>query len=134
MDATACLGCNSSPSPTATATPLVGCVPESPGRGTLSLITTCVFTIFLCTHPQVYKRPVFGRLHKVALFLKTVITPEFIAIEGLQKWNQAQRMVKNCAKLTGGGFELVYAIYIGMLALRYRTPRSERVIWPRQYT
>lgn len=74
-----------------TAKPLVGWVVESPGRGTLSLICTCLFTIFLCTwvviHPRVYKRRAVGRLHKIALFLKTIFAPEFIAVEGLQEWS-----------------------------------------------
>lgn len=30
--------------------------------------------------------------------------------------------------------KLVHAFYIGMLALRYRTPQGEKVIWPNQYT
>jgi hypothetical protein len=136
MDPTSCSGCKSSPSPTAKA--LVGWVLESPGRGTLSLITTCLFTLFLCTwvviHARVYKRSLLRRLHKVALFLKTIIAPEFIAVEGLQEWSQAQKMVKNCAGLTGGRLKLVHAFYIGMLALRYRTPQGEKVIWPNQYT
>lgn len=136
MNLTSCSGCGSSPSPTAQ--PLVGWVLESPGRGTLSLIISCLFTIFLCTwvviHPRVYKRPSIQKLHKITLFLKTVIAPEFVAVEGLQEWSQAQRMVKNCAGLTGGCLKLVHAFYIGMLALRYRTPRGERVIWPNQYT
>lgn len=136
MDAASCSGCKASPSPTEKA--LVGWVLESPGRGTLGLIVTCLFTIFLCTwvviHARVYKRPFLYRLHKIALFLKTIIAPELIAVEGLQEWSQAQRMVKNCAGLTGGRLKLVHAFYIGMLALKYRTPRGERVIWPNQYT
>ncbi|KAL8751691.1 MAG: hypothetical protein Q9184_005990 [Pyrenodesmia sp. 2 TL-2023] len=116
----------------------VGWADESPGRGTLSLIVTCLFTIFLCTwvviHPRVGKRPLLRVLHKVALFLKTLIAPESIAVEGLQEWSQARRMVKDCANLTDNGLKLVHAFYIGMLALRYRTPRGARVIWPNQYT
>ena len=136
MDLTSCSGCNSGPSPTAKA--LVGWVLESPGRGTLGLLVTCFFTLFLCTwvviHARVYKRPLLRRLHKVALFLKTIIAPEFIAVEGLQEWSQAQQMVKNCEGLTGGRLRLIHAFYIGMLALKYRTPRGEKVIWPNQYT
>ena len=116
----------------------VGWVAESPGRGTLGLIITCLFTIFLCTwvviHPRVCRRPLLRILHKVALFLKTIIAPEFIAVEGLQEWAQAQRMVKDCATSTGERLKLVHAFYVGMLALRYRTSRGERVIWPNQYT
>ena len=62
------------------------------------------------------------------------MAPEFIAVEGLQEWSQAQKTVKNCMGLTGGSLKLVHAYYIGMLALRYRTSRGERVIWPNQYT
>lgn len=42
-------------------------------------------------------------------------------------------MVRNCAGQTGGRLKLVHAFYIGMLALKYRTPQGERVIWPNQY-
>ena len=121
-------------------TPLekVGWIDESTGRGTLGLIITCLFTIFLCTwvviHPRVSKQPMLRRLHKVALSIKAIIAPEFIAVEGLQEWSQAQRMVKECAASTREGFRLVHAFYIGMLALRYKTPRGDRVIWPNQYT
>lgn len=121
-----------------TAKTYAGWVDEAPGRGTLGLIISCLFTIFLCTwvviHPRVCKRPLLRVLHKFSLFSKAIIAPEFIAVEGLQEWAQAQRLVKHCAALTGGGLKLVHAFYIGMLALRYRTPRGERVIWPNQYT
>lgn len=116
----------------------VGWVLESSGRGTLSLLVSCFFTIFLCTwvviHARVCRRLSRRLLHKVALFFKTIIAPEFIAVEGLQEWSQARRMVKDCAPLTKGQFKLVHAFYIGMLALRYRTPQGARVIWPNQYT
>ncbi len=131
-----CSGCSSSPSPTAEA--LVGWVLESPGRGTLGLILSCLSTTFLCTwvviHARVHKRPLLRVLHKIALFLKTVIAPEFVAVEGLQEWTQARKMVKNCSKVTAGRLKLVHAFYIGMLALRYRTSRGDKVIWPNQYT
>ncbi|KAG0645627.1 hypothetical protein D0Z07_8460 [Hyphodiscus hymeniophilus] len=43
-------------------------------------------------------------------------------------------MVKDCGEKTQGQFKLIHAFYISMLALRYRTPRGDRVIWPNQYT
>ena len=135
MNPTSCTDCRSSPSPTAKA--LVGWVPESPGRGTLAIIVSSLTTIFLCTwvviHARISNNPLLRWLHKCALFLKTVVAPEFLAVEGLQEWIQARKMVKNCAGWTGGRLKLVHAYYIGMLALRYRTPRGERVIWPNQY-
>ncbi|KAL9000762.1 MAG: hypothetical protein Q9188_005611 [Gyalolechia gomerana] len=115
----------------------VGWVDETPGRGTLSLIVTCLFTIFLCTwvviHPRVCNRSLLRVSHKIALFLKCLIAPEFIAVEGLQEWTQAQKMVRDCSGLTGDSLKLVHAFYVGMLALRYRTSRGEKVIWPNQY-
>lgn len=115
----------------------VGWVPESPGRGTLSLIVSYLTTIFLCTwvviHARVSKRPFLHRLHKFALFLKAIIAPEFIAVEALQEWCQAQRTVKNCARSTGEGLKFIHAFYIVMLALKYRTPRGDKVLRPNQY-
>ena len=117
---------------------LVGWVLESPGRGSLGLILTCLTTIFLCTwiviHPRVSKRRHLHGLHKAILLVKTILAPEFIAVEGLQEWSQAQKMVKSCESLTGGCFKLVHAFYVGMLGLKYRTPEGERVMWPNQYT
>ncbi|CAI7627574.1 unnamed protein product [Penicillium glandicola] len=117
---------------------LVGWVWDNPGRGTISLITTCLATIFLCTwvviHPRVYKRESYANLHKIALFFKTIFAPEFIAVEGLQEWAQCRRMQRECADFTAGQFRLVHAFYISMLALRYQISNGDRVIWPNQYT
>ncbi|PYH98145.1 hypothetical protein BO71DRAFT_426490 [Aspergillus ellipticus CBS 707.79] len=87
-----------------TSSALVSWTAEPSGRGTLGLISTCLTTIFLCTWV------VF------ALFFKAIIAPEFIAVEGLQEWARCRRME------------------VDMLALRHRTPRGDRVIWPNQYT
>ena len=118
---------------------LVGWVPESSGRGTLSLIITCLFTTFLCTwaviHPRVIRGPRRRIFHKLALFLKTIIAPEFIAVEGLQEWSQVRKTIERCEDVTKGEMKLAHdqAFYIGMLAVRYRTERGEKVIWPNQY-
>lgn len=56
-----------------------------------------------------------------------------MAVEGLQEWAQCQRMVKECAAYTDGQFKIIHAFNISMLALRYRTPLGDRVIWPNQY-
>ncbi|CZT04515.1 uncharacterized protein RCO7_10433 [Rhynchosporium graminicola] len=134
------MGTTTSPdaSPSHTAGALVGWMPESGGRGTLTLVSSCSLTIFLCTwvviHPRVSKRPTIRRLHKLALFLKTLVGPELIAVEALQEWSQAKKMKLSCAPFTGGQLKLIQAYFIGMLALRYRTPDGNRVIWPNQYT
>ncbi|KAK0115653.1 hypothetical protein ONS95_000077 [Cadophora gregata] len=126
-------------SPTDTSDALVGWVAESRGRGTLTLVSSCIFTIFLCTwvviHPHVSKSPLLRGLHKFALFLKTIVAPELIAVEALQEWSQAKKMKESCATFTKGDetFTLIHAYFIGMLALKYRTPLGNKVIWPNQY-
>ncbi|WEW61298.1 hypothetical protein PRK78_006788 [Emydomyces testavorans] len=94
--------------------------------------------VFLCTwvviHPRVYNHERYATLHKFALLCKALLAPEFIAVEGLQEWAQCQRMKRDCARLTEGQFKPIHAFYISMLALRYRTPKGDRVIWPNQYT
>lgn len=117
---------------------LVGWTPDSGGRGTLQLISTCLFTVFFCTwvviHPRINGRQVFNFPHKLALCLKTIIAPELIAVEGAQEWIQARRIVANCSQLTGGELTLVQAFYVGMLGIRYRSAYSQetRVLWPNQ--
>ncbi|KAL4876905.1 hypothetical protein BJY04DRAFT_231187 [Aspergillus karnatakaensis] len=117
---------------------LVGWVGEPGGRGTLGLLTTCLTTIFLCTwvviHPRVYQNERFATMHKLALLAKTLLAPEFIAVEGLQEWAQCRRMVEDCAALSNGEFQLIHAYYVSMLALRYKTSDGNKVIWPNQYT
>jgi hypothetical protein len=77
----------------------------------------------------------------VALLIKTIIAPEFIAVEAAQEWAQARRIVKQCSESTNGELKLVHAFYIGMLGIRYRISPDEkgrgrestRVLWPTQF-
>ena len=136
MDPTSCVGCTQ-PS-LSKSHPLVGWTPESPGRGTLTIVISCMITTFLCTwvviHPRVsggHRRHV---LHKIILFLKCIVAPEFIAVEGLHEWMQARRMVKQNHEVTKKEFKPIHAFYIEMLGLRYRTQRGSRVLWPNQFS
>ena len=65
--------------------------------------------------------------------MKTLIAPELIAVEGAQEWTQARKLMKSCALVTGGDLKLVQAFYVGMLGIRYRTPRGTKVLWPNQF-
>ena len=122
------------PSPTGQT---VGWVLESPGRGTLSLILSCLTTLFLCTwvviHARIHGNTTVHRMHKFFLLFKSILAPEFIAVEGLQEWSQARKIVNDSAPLTGEGLKLIQAFYIGMLGLRFRTPEGEKVLWPNQF-
>lgn len=116
---------------------LVGWVNESPGRGTITLLWNCLLTIFLCTwvviHPRIDKRKRFRICHKLALSVKTLVAPEFIAVEGAQEWTQARKIMKSCGETGKGNITLGQAFYIGMLGLRYRTSRGTKIIWPNQF-
>lgn len=73
-------------------------------------------------------------MYKITLFIKAILAPEFIAVEGLQEWTQCRKMKKECVEIAGDDFKLIHAFYVSMLALRYRTDCGDRVIWPNQYT
>jgi hypothetical protein len=119
--------------------------PEVKGRGTWTLLLSSLSTTFLCTwvviHPRIDRTFRHRMLHKVALLIKTIIAPEFIAVEAAQEWAQARRIVKQCSESTSGELKLIHAFYIGMLGIRYRIPSDEkgsgrgptRVLWPTQF-
>jgi len=43
-------------------------------------------------------------------------------------------MNKDCVKIAGDDFKTIHAFYVSIIALRYRTPHGDKVIWPNQYT
>ncbi len=116
---------------------LVGWTLEPSGRGTLSIISSCLATILICTwvviHPRIDRRKTFHLANKLALFLKTLLAPEFIAVEAAQEWTQARRTVKQCGQATNGEFGFVHAFYIGMFGIRYDVPQGSKVLWPNQF-
>ncbi|KAI7084949.1 hypothetical protein KC356_g6296 [Hortaea werneckii] len=118
-------------------TELVGWQDESSGRGSLSIVLSCLYTTAICTwvviHARIDRREKFRVAHKLALCFKTFIAPEFIAVEAAQEWTQAQRTVRDAAKYTDAGMKLVQAYYIGMFGIRYRTSEGTRVLWPNQF-
>ncbi|KXS96329.1 hypothetical protein AC578_9377 [Pseudocercospora eumusae] len=118
-------------------TELVGWTLESEGRGTLTLILSCLATTALCTwiviHPRVYRQKRHRLLHKAFLWLKTIIAPELIAVEAAQEWTQARRVIRDSAKATDGQLCTVQAFYVGMFGLRYRSSLGTKVLWPNQF-
>lgn len=118
-------------------TELMGWTPESSGRGTLTLLTSCLATTMLCTwiviHPRIDKRKGRRLLHKLVLWLKTIVAPELIAVGAAQEWTQARRVVRESSKFTNGELGLVQAFYIGMFGLQHRTSQGTRILWPNQF-
>jgi hypothetical protein len=130
---------------TAVENPLLGWTHEPQGRGTWTLILSSLSTTFLCTwvviHLRIDRRFRHRILHKIALLIKTIIAPEFIAVEAAQEWTQARRIVRQCSEYTNGEMKLVHAFYIGMLGVRYRVSSASKiqdgshakVLWPTQF-
>lgn len=100
-------------------------------------MSSCLVTTALCTwiviHPRIYKRKKLRFPHKLALWLKTVVAPELIAVEAAQEWMQARQIVQKGRKCTGGDLNMLQAFYIGMLGIRYRTDFGTKVLWPNQF-
>ena len=111
---------------------LVGWVPESTGRGTLTLLASRMATTAFCTsiviHPGIHKLRKHRFPDKMALWLETIIAPEFITVEAAQEWIQAQRFVKQSSKFTNEELHLIQAFYIGTFGLQYRTSRGTRML------
>ena len=111
---------------------LVGWTPESLGRGTWDIISSCFFTILICTwtaiHSRIHVSIYLARLHKLFQLVKTTLAPEMVCLESLQEWVQARKMVRRSVAATDGGLKFVQAFYIGMLGIRDRTARGHRVL------
>lgn len=129
-----CLNCNI----TNKAGPeLVGWQPEPSGRGTLSLILSCLTTIAFCTwviiHPRIDNRRGHRFAHKLSLFIRALLAPELIAVEAAQEYTQARKVLSDCGELTNYECRLIHVFYIGMFGIRQRTPDGDRVLWPNQF-
>lgn len=123
----------------------MGWTSEPQDRGTWTLIISSLSTTFLCTwvviHPRIDRSFRHRLLHKFALLIKTIIAPEFIAVEAAQEWAQARRIVRQCSIDSNGELKLVHAFFIGMLGIRYRimpgekgkSRESTKVLWPTQF-
>ena len=96
-------------------------------------MATTAFCTWIVIHPRIHKLRKHRFPHKLALWLKTIIAPEFIAVEAAQEWTQAQKIIKQSSKFTNGELHLVQAFYIGMFGLQYRTSRGTRILWPNQF-
>jgi hypothetical protein len=123
----------------ASETKLVGWVPEDATRGTWSLVTSCLFTIAICTwtaiHPRIHvSRPLRHR-HKFYQLVKAVLAPEMVCLESLQEFLQARKAMRRCAETTNKEFKMVHGFYLCMMGVRYKAGNNGgyRTLWPGQY-
>ncbi|CVL10974.1 hypothetical protein FPRO06_07955 [Fusarium proliferatum] len=122
-----------------TETEFVGWVPEDSNRGTWSLITSCLFTIAICTwtaiHPRIHASRQLRHRHKFYQLVKAVLAPEMICLESLQEFLQARKAVRRCATTTNNEFKTVHGFYLCMMGVRYNSGCNGgyRTLWPGQY-
>ncbi|KAJ4065559.1 hypothetical protein NW756_005760 [Fusarium oxysporum] len=122
-----------------TETEFVGWVPEDSNRGTWSLITSCLFTIAICTwtaiHPRIHVSRQLRHQHKFYQLVKAVLAPEMVCLESLQEFLQARKAVRRCAATTNNEFKTVHGFYLCMMGVRYNSGDNGgyRTLWPGQY-
>lgn len=85
------------------ATSDLGWVNEPDGRGTWSILSTCILTILLCCWSSVYPNiparsdgPFEQGLGKFYLFLVGLIGPEILIVIALGQWSSARSSFKVC--------------------------------------
>nr|CEG05131.1 unnamed protein product [Fusarium clavum] len=118
---------------------LVGWVPEDTNRGTWSLITSCLFTIAICTwtaiHPRVHVSRRLRHRHKFYQLVKAILAPEMVCLESLQEFLQARKAVRRCVGTTNKEFKTIHGFYLCMMGVRYNSGNcvGYRTLWPGQY-
>ncbi|KFA51527.1 hypothetical protein S40293_06338 [Stachybotrys chartarum IBT 40293] len=118
---------------------LVGWVNDDDTRGTWSIITSCLFTIVICTwtaiHPRIHVSRSMRHRHKFYQLVKALLAPEMVCLESIQEFIQARKVARRCAQATNGRFKLIHGFYVSMLGIRYRVGNEGgyRTLWPAQY-
>ncbi len=103
---------------------LIAWVPEENNHGSLSIITSSLSTIIICTwtaiHPRTYVSRTLRNAYKLCQLVKAILAPEMVCLESLQELIQARKAVRRCAWATNGEFALLHGFYLGMMGVRYR--------------
>ena len=93
-----------------------GWVREPTGRGTCSILWSCLSTIFICTwvvlHPDVPKpdqKSWYHRALKIASMLGTMIAPEYLVAHSAQNYWDAQELIKLLRESGYQGWTLTHA-------------------------
>ncbi|SCN86819.1 uncharacterized protein FFM5_04026 [Fusarium fujikuroi] len=90
-----------------TETEFVGWVPEDSNRGTWSLITSCLFTIAICTwtaiHPRIHVSRQLRHQHKFYQLVKAVLAPE-MTVHGFYLCMMGVRYNSGC----NGGYRTLW--------------------------
>ena len=110
-----------------------GWVPEPDGRGTWSIVWSCLVTIFICTwsvlHLDVPKH--HGRWYlffrKVGWMLVTALAPEVILFEALEDFLQARLLLGHLVTHGGDDWALIHAEFAVAGGIRVKSPEWDYI-------
>lgn len=111
-----------------------GWVAEPDGRGTWSIVWSCLVTIFICTwsvlHLDVRKR--HGRWYlffrKVKWMLIAALVPEYILILAVDNFFQARSLLGHLVTHGGDEWTLVHAEFAVAGGIRVKNPDSDEIV------
>ena len=110
-----------------------GWVPEPDGRGTWSIVWSCLVTIFICTwsvlHLDVPK--LHGRWYlffrKVGWMLWAALAPEIILANAVEDFYQARSLLGHLMTHGGDEWTLVHAEFAVAGGIRVKSPDSDEI-------
>ena len=111
-----------------------GWVPEPDGRGTWSIVWSCLVTIFICTwsvlHLDVPKR--HGRWYlffrKVRWMLLAALAPEWILYCSVESFFEARSLLGRLVTHGGDGWTLEHAEFAIAGGIRVKSPNSGKIV------
>ena len=110
-----------------------GWVPEPDGRGTWSIVWSCLVTIFICTwsvlHLDVPKRHGrwYLRFRKVGWMLCAALAPEWILCLAVDDFLEARTLLGHLVAHGGDEWTLVHAEFAVAGGIRVKSPNSNMI-------
>ena len=111
-----------------------GWEPEPDGRGTWSIVWSCLVTIFICTwsvlHLDVPKRHGrwYLRFRKVRWMLLAALAPEWILMQAAEDFFQARTLLGHLVAHGGDEWTLIHAEFAVAGGIRVKSPDSDEIM------
>ena len=111
-----------------------GWEPEPDGRGTWSILWSCLVTIFICTwsvlHLDVPKRHGWWylRFRKVKWMLVAALAPEYILMLAADDFFQARTLLGHLVTHGGDEWTLIHAEFAVAGGIRVKSPESDEIM------
>ena len=122
----------------ANATASVGFVANTNnGRGTISLVSQCLVTIFLCVYTALHFDIPVRPLNKRATFVRKfifvtiiVVAPELLPFNAFNHWHRAQMLRKHCKMNIGSDLSLkqVHYLLAGGVQISISTEEHDKIL------